>query len=52
MRNILVSEELYPEFAAYFKDLSMDELEGMAKSFALENCKQREGLNKILRDRA
>ncbi len=33
LRNILLSEELYPEFAAYFEGLSFDELEELAASF-------------------
>ena len=48
IRNILVSEELCPEYASYFKDKSFDELDALAKSFALENCKQRTKLNEIL----
>ncbi|KAL7415884.1 glycoside hydrolase superfamily [Mrakia frigida] len=52
VRNILLSEELYPQFAEYFKDLSFDQIDALAASFALENCKQREGLNEILRSRA
>jgi hypothetical protein len=41
-----------PEYAAYFKDLSHDELDAFAKSFHFDNCKQREGLNEVLRSYA
>ena len=41
------------EFANYFKGMSEEELDEMAKSFALSTgCKKREGLNAILRDYA
>jgi hypothetical protein len=52
LRNILLSEELYPEYAEYFRDLSFEELDELAASFKFENCKQREGLNKVLREHA
>ncbi|EJT96664.1 glycoside hydrolase [Dacryopinax primogenitus] len=52
VRNILLSESLYPEYAAYFKDLSEAELEAFAASFKFENCVQREGLNAVLREHA
>lgn len=41
-----------PEYAAYFKDLSLDELDAFAMSFHFDNCKQREGLNEVLRSYA
>ncbi|KAG9123245.1 hypothetical protein FRC07_015196, partial [Ceratobasidium sp. 392] len=52
LRNILLSEELYPEYANYFRDLTFEQLDELAASFKFENCKQREGLNKVLRDHA
>ncbi|KAG9104850.1 hypothetical protein FRC06_008080 [Ceratobasidium sp. 370] len=52
LRNILISEELTPEYASYFEGLSLQELDDMAASFKFENCVQREGLNKVLRDHA
>jgi hypothetical protein len=52
LRNILLSEELYPEYAEYFRDLSLEELDELAASFKFENCKQREGLNTVLREHA
>jgi len=52
VRNILLSEELYPEYAAYFKDLSLEDLDALAASFKFENCVQRQGLNEVLRDDA
>ena len=52
LRNILLSEELTPEYASYFEGLSLQELDELAGSFKFENCVQREGLNKVLRDHA
>lgn len=52
LRNILLSEELTPEYASYFQGLSFEELDALAASFKFENCTQREGLNKVLRDHA
>ncbi|EIW65879.1 hypothetical protein TREMEDRAFT_35989 [Tremella mesenterica DSM 1558] len=49
VREILLSEELVHEYAQYFCDKSKDELEELAKSFAFENCIQRERLNDILK---
>jgi hypothetical protein len=40
------------EFASLFKDMSLEELEECAKSFAFENCVQREGLNRAMEDHA
>lgn len=47
-RNILVSEFLVKEWADHFKGKSEKELDEIAKSFSLDHCLQREGLNKIL----
>jgi hypothetical protein len=47
-RNVLLAEYLVQEWADYFKGLSEEEIDGLARSFAFENCKQREGLNKVL----
>ncbi|KAF8306785.1 endo-1,4-beta-glucanase [Clavulina sp. PMI_390] len=52
IRNILLSEELYPEYAENFRDLSYEVLDQLAASFKFENCVQREGLNAVLRDDA
>ncbi|EJU04713.1 cellulase [Dacryopinax primogenitus] len=52
MRNILLSEELIPEYAAYFDGLTNQQLDEMAASFKFENCMQREGLNLVLREHA
>jgi hypothetical protein len=43
---------LQDEFAGLFKDMSMEELEECAKSFAFGQCVQREGLNKTLEEHA
>lgn len=48
VRNTLLSEELCHEFAAYFEDKTLGELDALAKSFAFSNCKQRGKLNSIL----
>ncbi|KAG8683672.1 hypothetical protein FRC11_013235, partial [Ceratobasidium sp. 423] len=52
IRNILISEELTPEYASHFEGLSLQELDDLAASFKFENCVQRSGLNKVLRDHA
>jgi hypothetical protein len=43
LRNMLLSEELLPEYASLFEGLSYDELDDLAGSFKFENCVQREG---------
>jgi hypothetical protein len=43
---------LQDEFAALFKDMSMEDLEECAKSFAFGNCIQREELNRTLEEHA
>jgi hypothetical protein len=40
------------EFASLFKDMTLEDLEECAKSFAFENCLQREGLNRAMEDHA
>ena len=40
------------EFASLFKDMTKEELDECARSFAFENCMQREGLNKALEEHA
>jgi hypothetical protein len=47
-----VSELLTYEFASYFEDKTLEELDELAASFKLENCLKRDGLNKILQDDA
>ncbi|KAK8875109.1 endoglucanase C [Apiospora arundinis] len=49
VRECLLSEYLGWELAELFRGKTRDELEALAASFALRNCKQREGLNEILR---
>jgi hypothetical protein len=49
IRNILLSDGLYPEYASYFDGLSFEELDALAASFKFENCIQREELNEIIR---
>ena len=48
----LVSEFMVLEWADHFKDKDKEELDKIAQSFKFENCLEREGLNKVLRDHA
>lgn len=48
VRNCLLGEVLCDEYAEYFRDKSTEELDALAKSFALENCQKREKLDAIL----
>lgn len=50
INQIWLSSCLQDEFAELFKDMSFEELDECAKSFAFDNCVQREGLNKALED--
>lgn len=38
------------EFARYFEGMTFDQLDAMAESFSFRSSKQREGLNRILRE--
>ncbi|PNH48601.1 hypothetical protein VD0003_g8524 [Verticillium dahliae] len=49
VRELLMSEYLGYEFAELFKDKTEEELEELAASFAIENCKTRDEPNDILR---
>lgn len=49
LREMLMSEYLGYEFAEYFRGKSFEELDELARSFRLEECVKREGLNEILR---
>lgn len=49
LRETLFSEILTWEYASYFKDKTLEELDELAASFKLENCLKREGLNEHLR---
>lgn len=51
-RIILISEYLVKEWAEHFRGKSEAEIDEIAKSFAFENCHQRDSLNKILSDNA
>jgi hypothetical protein len=42
-------EELCDEYASYFKDKTLEELDELAKSFHFDHCQQRTKLNEILR---
>lgn len=48
IRECLISEYVGWELAELFRGKEKDELEELARSFALENCKMRDGLNEIL----
>lgn len=52
IRETLLSEYLGLEMAEYFKDKSEKELDDLAASFKLENCKVRDSLNAVLREDA
>ena len=52
VRDMLMSELLTYEYASYFENKSLEELDELAASFKLENCLKRDGLNKILQDDA
>jgi len=49
LRENLISEYLTVEYAKCFEGMSNEQLDAMAKSFHLDNCVQRKGLNEILR---
>lgn len=51
-RTMLVAEFMVKEWAETFRGYDEDRLEELAKSFSLENCEKREGLNKVLREHA
>lgn len=52
VKQCLLADTLQDEFAGYFEGMGFEELDEMAKSFAFGECRQREGLNKILREHA
>ena len=52
LREMLVSQLMTFEYASYFEGKSLEELDELAASFKLENCRRRDGLNEILRDDA
>ncbi|CAI6088562.1 unnamed protein product [Clonostachys chloroleuca] len=49
IRECLLSEYVSRELAELFRGKTRDELEELASSFALDNCKMRDELNEILR---
>ena len=51
-RATLIGEFLVKEWAEYFREMDETQLEEMAKSFHLDNCMKREGLNRVLREHA
>ncbi|KAL8297964.1 hypothetical protein RB597_007054 [Gaeumannomyces tritici] len=54
-RNVLevfVAGSFSNEFASLFEGMSLEDLDECAKSFAFENCLQREGLNRIMSQHA
>ncbi|KAL0631611.1 hypothetical protein Q9L58_009527 [Maublancomyces gigas] len=50
VKECLLSETLSMEFARYFEGMTFDQLDAMAESFSFRSSKQREGLNRILRE--
>ncbi|EMD35775.1 glycoside hydrolase family 5 protein [Gelatoporia subvermispora B] len=51
-RTMLISEFMVNEWAAHFRGMDEAQLERLAESFKFENCMEREGLNRVLRDHA
>ena len=51
-RCMLIGEFLVREWADQFKGMSFEQLDRLAESFKFENCMEREGLNKVLREHA
>lgn len=51
-RTILLAEFMVKEWAEHFRGMGEDELERLAESFKFENCVERAGLNKVLREHA
>ena len=51
-RTMLVAELMVMEWAEAFRGLDEDRLEELARSFAFENCVERQGLNEVLREYA
>ncbi|KAF5350113.1 hypothetical protein D9756_009212 [Leucocoprinus leucothites] len=51
-RTILLAEFMVQEWADHFRGMGEAELEELAKSFRFENCVEREGLNRVLRENA
>lgn len=51
-RATLIGEFLVKEWAEYFRGMNETQLEEMAKSFHLDHCTKREGLNRVLREHA
>lgn len=51
-RTMLVAEFLVREWAEMFRGMDETALEELAKSFRFDNCEEREGLNKALRENA
>ncbi|GAB7323952.1 hypothetical protein MBLNU13_g07367t2 [Cladosporium sp. NU13] len=52
VRDMLMSELLTYEYASYFDNKTLEELDELGASFKLEKCLKRDGLNKILQDDA
>ncbi len=51
-RCMLISEFLVGEWAEHFRGMEEGDLDRLAESFKFENCVEREGLNKVLRNHA
>jgi hypothetical protein len=52
INQIWLATCLQDEFASLFKDMSLAALDECARSFAFENCLQREGLNRAMEEHA
>lgn len=51
-RTILFAEFMVKEWAEHFRGMDEEQLEELARSFRFENCVEREGLNRVLREYA
>ncbi|KAK9235050.1 glycoside hydrolase superfamily [Lipomyces kononenkoae] len=48
-RDFVLSDYMVPEFADYFRDKTLDELDELAASWKFENCVQRYKLNEVMK---
>lgn len=51
-RTILMADFMVSQWAEQFRGMDEAQLEELAESFSFENCVEREGLNKVLRQYA
>jgi hypothetical protein len=51
IRDTALSQALLPAFTEQFHDMNENEIDRMMQSFAFQNCKQREGLVRLISGR-